>query len=63
MLLLTRKLGEEIYITLPDGRLVVVAVTMIDRGRCRLGVQADRDIQIDRKERVDNLAERGEERS
>ena len=46
MLVLSRKLGERIYIG--DG--VVVTVVDIDRGKIRLGIEAPRDVAIYREE-------------
>lgn len=42
MLVLSRKLGERIYI----GDSIVVTVVDIDRGKVRLGIEAPRDIEI-----------------
>jgi carbon storage regulator len=49
MLCLSRKLGEKIYI----GNNITITVIDIDRGKVRLGIDAPRDIQIDRAELVD----------
>jgi carbon storage regulator len=46
MLVLSRKLGERIFI----GDNVVVTVFEIDRGKVRLGVDAPRDVPIWREE-------------
>lgn len=46
MLVLSRKLGEKIYI----GRDVVLTVVDIDRGKIRLGIDAPRDLPIFRQE-------------
>lgn len=56
MLVLGRKIGEEIFINLPDGRQVVVRVLEVslqrDSGnlRVRLGVTAPRDVPVWRSE-------------
>jgi len=50
MLVLSRKKNESVIITLPDGREIVVVVVEIDRGKIRLGFQADADVKIDRRE-------------
>ena len=54
MLVLTRHINESIVITLPDGRVVKVKVCEIRRGaepdRCRIGIDCDRDIPVDRAE-------------
>lgn len=46
MLVLSRKLGEKIYI----GPNVVVTVVDIDRSRIRLGIDAPTDVKIYREE-------------
>jgi carbon storage regulator len=46
MLVLSRKVGEKIYI----GENIVVTVAEIDRGRVRLGIEAPRDVPIWRDE-------------
>lgn len=46
MLVLSRKLGEKIYI----GENIVITVVDIDRGKIRLGIECPRDIPIYREE-------------
>lgn len=46
MLVLSRKLGEKIFI----GENIVVTVVDIDRGKVRLGIEAPRDVAIYRQE-------------
>jgi carbon storage regulator len=46
MLVLSRKLGEKIYI----GENVCITVVDIDRGKIRLGIEAPRDVAIYRQE-------------
>ena len=53
MLVLSRKLGEKIYIS--DN--ICITVVDIDRGKIRLGIEAPREVPIFRKE----LLTRGEE--
>lgn len=48
MLVLSRKLGEKIYIN--DN--IVITVVDIDRGKIRLGIEAPRDVPIFRKELI-----------
>lgn len=48
MLVLSRKLGEKIYIS--DN--ICITVVDIDRGKIRLGIEAPRDVPIFRKELV-----------
>lgn len=46
MLVLSRKLGEKVYI----GEDVVITVVDIDRGKIRLGIEAPQDKKIFREE-------------
>lgn len=46
MLVLSRKINEEILI----GEDVVVRVLAIARGKIQLGIEAPRDVQVDRRE-------------
>ena len=46
MLVLSRKLGEKIFI----GDNVCITVVDIDRGKIRLGIEAPRDVPIYRQE-------------
>ena len=46
MLVLSRKLGEKIYI----GDNICITVVDIDRGKIRLGIEAPREVPIFRKE-------------
>lgn len=46
MLVLSRKLGEKIYI----GPNICITVVDIDRGKIRLGIEAPRDVPIYRQE-------------
>jgi carbon storage regulator len=46
MLVLTRHNGEQIII----GEKVVVTVVAIEGNKVRLGIQAPRDVRVDRKE-------------
>lgn len=51
MLVLSRKLGERIYV----GEDVVVTVVDIDRGKVRLGIEAPRETAIVREELRQNF--------
>ena len=53
MLVLTRKLGEEIII---DGN-IRVTILGIDRGKVRIGVDAPREVPVDRAEIHERRAE------
>ena len=46
MLVLSRKLGERIYIN--DN--IVISIVEIDRGKVRLGIEAPKDVEILREE-------------
>jgi carbon storage regulator len=46
MLVLSRKLGEKIYIS----ENICITVVDIDRGKIRLGIEAPREVPIFRKE-------------
>ena len=46
MLVLSRKLGEKIFI----GDNICITVVDIDRGKIRLGIEAPRDVPIYRQE-------------
>jgi len=51
MLVLSRKLGEKIYI----GDNICITVVDIDRGKIRLGIEAPREVAIYRLPKVDDL--------
>jgi carbon storage regulator len=48
MLVLTRKLGQRIWI----GETVCVTLVDIDRGKVRLGIQCPRDVPVFREELI-----------
>ena len=50
MLVLSRKLGEKIYIN----ENICITVVDIDRGKIRLGIEAPRDVPIFRQELLTN---------
>lgn len=50
MLTLTRKDGERIYLRCPDGTLIVVMPSDIDRNRVRINIDAPRGVDIWREE-------------
>lgn len=56
MLVLNRKIGEAIRITLPDGKIVIVTVVQIKPryGEVVLGFKADRSVPIHRSELIDH---------
>ena len=49
MLVLSRKLGEKIYIG-EGPNAIVITVVDIDRGKIRIGIEAPREIPIFRQE-------------
>lgn len=51
MLVLSRKIGEEIKI----GNSVTITILGYDRGVVRIGIQAPRDVQVHRKEIYDKI--------
>ena len=53
MLVLSRKLGEKIFI----GDQICITVVDIDRGKIRLGIEAPRDVAIFRQEVLPAKAE------
>lgn len=53
MLVLTRKVGEEIII---DG-CIRITVTAIDRNKVRIGITAPPEVRVDREEVYKRLAE------
>lgn len=51
MLVLTRKHDEKIIIWFDDGRVIdILVLDVSDSGRVRIGVQAPREIIVDREE-------------
>lgn len=55
MLVLSRKQGEVIVITTPQGERIEITTVDIDRGKIRLGIQADLGFKIYRKEIQDEI--------
>ena len=55
MLVLSRKLGEKIYIN--DN--ICITVVDIDRGKIRLGIEAPREVPIYRQELLTNNPQAG----
>jgi carbon storage regulator CsrA len=50
MLILTRRTGEEIDITLEDGRRITIALLGVMGNQCRYGISAPKTVLIDRSE-------------
>jgi carbon storage regulator CsrA len=60
-LLLTRRTGEEIEVTLEDGRKIIFAIFGVRRGQVRIGINAAKTITVDRMEIADRKRrERGD---
>lgn len=53
MLALTRRIGESVILTLPDGRRVEFAITDKSAGQVRAGIDAPKDVRIDREEVIE----------
>ncbi len=53
MLILSRHVTEKIRIKTPEGRVIWIELTNINRGRSWLGFTADKDVTIDRMEVLD----------
>lgn len=51
MLVLSRKVGEKIYI----GETIVVTVAEIDRGKVKIGIEAPHDVPIWRGELAEDI--------
>jgi carbon storage regulator len=56
MLVLSRRLNEEIVIRSLDGSKIIVRVCRIDGNKVRLGFEAPKAVKIDRRE-VDEVVE------
>lgn len=50
MLILTRRVGETIYIESPDGTLVTASVLGVKGSQVRIGVNAPKDVSVHREE-------------
>jgi carbon storage regulator len=55
MLVLSRRRGERIVITTPEGRQIVVEMVESNDHKARLGLQADADVVIHREEVYDRI--------
>lgn len=58
MLVLSRHEGQEVVMTLPDGRRIVVTVTAITGETVKMGFTAPKDVQIYRREVQDEIDSR-----
>jgi carbon storage regulator CsrA len=50
MLVLTRKLQETIVITTPENRRIEIVVLRMGGNKARVGITADADVNVQRKE-------------
>ncbi len=50
MLILSRKFGESLTLTLPDGRVIEVKYCGMHGSGIRLGIEAPRDVKVMRPE-------------
>ncbi len=50
MLVLTRYAGERIRMTTASGEEIWITITEVERGKCRLAIEAPRTITIQREE-------------
>lgn len=50
MLILSRKAGEKIVISLPGGQQMLIAVTALSKSQCKLGFEAPKNVNIVRGE-------------
>ena len=52
MLVLTRKLGESITCTLPDGSVIVLTLVEVRGDKARIGIDAPKSVQVLRTELI-----------
>ena len=57
MLVLTRKEQEEIVVRTPEGREIEFRLVRIFGAKARIGITADRECDVDRREVADRKAE------
>ena len=50
MLVLTRRVGESLILSLQDGTTAKIEVTQVNGGQVRIGVEAPRSVGVDREE-------------
>lgn len=48
MLVLSRRVGEQVYITLPTGEVITVMITSARDGTIRMGIEAPKNVAIAR---------------
>lgn len=57
MLALSRKKGEEVQVTLPDGRVGRVVLLDVDRNKVRIGFDFPDDVKLLRSELIEKIRE------
>ncbi len=55
MLVLSRNIGQEIFITTPRGERIVITVVDAKPGKARIGVDAPADISVHRSEVAERI--------
>ena len=53
MLVLTRKADEAIILTMPSGEQIDIIVTEVSRNQVRIGIDANKDVQVMREEMLE----------
>jgi carbon storage regulator len=61
MLVITRKLNERIMIETPDGREMEIVIVQIKGKQTRIGIKADTDVKINRREVYEKIKETAHE--
>lgn len=59
MLVLTRRVGERLILTDPEGRQVTFIILSDRDNQIRIGIEAPRDIEIHREEIYDRIQREG----
>lgn len=60
MLVLSRLPGENIVCTLENGKRITIVITRLDRGRIYVGIDAPREIEVNRGEVQKSIDEENE---
>lgn len=62
MLVLSRRIDEEIVIETPQGPIYVMVISVDIKGKVRLGVSAPREVPVHRREVLERIQREGEKR-
>lgn len=62
MLVLSRRIDEEIVIETPQGQIYVMVISVDIKGKVRLGVSAPREVPVHRREVLERIQREGEKR-